>query len=99
MHPEHSYPSSAQLDALVQQMRKTGVPFSEAVREFKKQFVLTVMRDLNWNQTQAAAALRIHRNTLRRTLRELGLDVSSLRKAARRPTHGVPALKQKKIAG
>jgi hypothetical protein len=52
MHPEHSYPTSAQLDSLVRQMQKDGVPFSDAVRKFKKQFVLTVLRDLNWNETK-----------------------------------------------
>jgi Fis family transcriptional regulator, factor for inversion stimulation protein len=85
MHPEHSYPTSAQLDSLVRQMQKDGVPFSDAVREFRKQFVLTVLRDLNWNETKAARVLGIHRNTLARTLGELDLDVRSLRKAERRP--------------
>ena len=99
MHPEHSYPTSDQLDALVRQMRRDGIPFSDAVREFKKQFIVTVMRDLNWNQTKSAEGLRIHRNTLRRTLRDLGFDISSLRKAERRPVNNVPALRQKKIVG
>jgi len=99
MPPEHSYPSSAQLDTLVRQMQKDGTPFSDAIREFKKHFVLTVMRDLNWNQTKAAGALRIHRNTLARTLRELELDISSLRKAEPLPMVGVPALKERKLPG
>ena len=99
MHPEHSYPTSDQLDALVRQMLKAGIQFAEAIREFKKKFVLVVLRDLNWNETKAARVLGIHRNTLARTLRELDLDARSLRKAERRPTHGVPALKQKKIVG
>jgi transcriptional regulator of acetoin/glycerol metabolism len=68
MHPEHSYPSSAQLDSLVRQMQKDGIPFSDAVREFRNQFVLTVLRDLNWNETKAAPVLGIHRNTLARTV-------------------------------
>jgi Fis family transcriptional regulator, factor for inversion stimulation protein len=99
MHPEHLYPTSAHLDALVHQMQKDGIPFSDAVREFKKQFIVTVMRDLNWNQTKAAGVLRIHRNTLRRTLRELDLDVRSLRQAERRPAHGTVAEKHKRIVG
>jgi Fis family transcriptional regulator, factor for inversion stimulation protein len=99
MHPEHSYPTSAQLDALVRQMQKEGIPFSDAVREFRREFVLTVLRDLNWNETKAARVLGIHRNTLARTLRELNLNVGSLRKAERRPTHGAPCSEAKKIAG
>ena len=32
-----------QLEALVQQMYKSGILYSEAVREFKKRFLLTVL--------------------------------------------------------
>jgi Fis family transcriptional regulator, factor for inversion stimulation protein len=99
MHPEHSYPTSAQLDALVRQMQKEGIPFSDAVREFRKQFVLTVLRDLNWNETKAARVLGIHRNTLARTLRDLDLDVHSIRKAERRLEHGIVAERHKRIVG
>src|SRR5262249_43378050 len=98
MHPEHSYPTSAQLEALVRQMQKDGIPFSDAVREFKKQFVLTVLRDLNWNETKAARVLGIHRNTLARTLRELGLDARTLRQAERRAAQGIRPEGPKKIA-
>jgi Fis family transcriptional regulator, factor for inversion stimulation protein len=99
MRPEHLYPTSAQLDAVVHQMHKAGIVFSDAVQEFKKQFILTVLRDLHWNQIKAARALGIHRNTLRRALRVLDLDARSLRKAERRPAHGVGIPKEKKIAG
>ena len=99
MHPEHSYPTSAQLDALVRQMIKGGIPFAEAVQTFKRQFVLVVLRDLNWNETKAARVLGIHRNTLARSLRELDLDVRSLRKAERHPAHGIVAEKHKRIVG
>ncbi|HEY6118451.1 MAG TPA: helix-turn-helix domain-containing protein [Pyrinomonadaceae bacterium] len=99
MHPEHSYPTSAQLDALVLQMQKDGIPFSDAVREFKKQFIVSVMRDFNWNETKAARALRIHRNTLGRTLRELNLDARSLRKAERRVRKRIVAEERKRIIG
>jgi Fis family transcriptional regulator len=98
MHPEHSFPTSGQLDALVRQMLKAGIQFAEAVREFKKKFLLIVLRDLNWNETKAARLLGIHRNTLARTLRELGLDARTLRKAERRPTQGIRPEGSKKIA-
>ena len=99
MHPEYSYPTSAQLDALVRQMQKDGISFSDAVREFKKQFIVSVMRDFNWNETKAARALRVHRNTLARTLRELDLDVRSVRKAQRRLHRGIVAEKRERIIG
>jgi Fis family transcriptional regulator, factor for inversion stimulation protein len=76
-----SYPTSDQLDAVVLQMYRAGIPYSEAVREFKKQFILTALREATWKVTKAAPALRMHRNTLLRTVRELELDVRALRKA------------------
>ena len=79
------YPTRAELDALVLHMYKAGISYFEALREFKKQFVLTVLRDLDWNETKAARALRMHRNTLARTLSQLDLEIRSLRKTKRVP--------------
>jgi Fis family transcriptional regulator, factor for inversion stimulation protein len=62
-------------------MYRAGITHSEAVREFKKQFVLTALREANWNESKAASVLQMHRNTLLRTVRELELDVRALRKA------------------
>jgi len=84
MGEKYSYPTSAQLDAVVLEMYRAGIPYAEAVREFRKQFILTVLRDSNWNESKAAPVLRMHRNTLRPTLRELDLDVRALRKSERR---------------
>ena len=74
-----------QLEALVQQMHKSGILYSEAVREFKKRFILTVLEENNGNQCKAARQLGMHRNTLSRTITELKLDVRALRNGARRP--------------
>jgi Fis family transcriptional regulator len=93
-----SYPTSAALDTLVLQMYRGGIPYSEALRGFKKQFILTVLREANWNESKAAPVLRMHRNTLRRTLRELNIDIRALRMTERRPAHGIGAHKQKKLA-
>jgi Fis family transcriptional regulator, factor for inversion stimulation protein len=98
MGQKHSYPTSAQLDALVLHMYRAGMSYYEAVREFKKRFAHTVLRDLNWNQSKAAPALGIHRNTLARTLRELDLDIRALRKTKRRPVRDVDPRRQKKLA-
>jgi Fis family transcriptional regulator len=76
-----SFPTRDQLDAVVLQMYQAGIPYAEAVREFRKQFILTALREANWNESKAAPVLQMHRNTLRRTLRELELDVRALRKA------------------
>ena len=95
---QQSFPTSAELDAVVLQMYRAGISYSEAVREFRKQFVLTVLRDANWNESKAAPVLRMHRNTLRRTLRELNLDVRTLRRTERRPARSIDLRKQKKLA-
>ena len=74
-----------ELERLVLQMYRSGLRYSEAVREFQRTFLATVLREANANQVRAAKRLGIHRNTLRRQIHELKLDVKSLRMACRRP--------------
>jgi len=74
-----------QLEALILQMHKGGILYSEAVREFKKRFILTVLQENRGNQCKAARQLGMHRNTLSRTIVELNLDVRTFRPGARRP--------------
>jgi Fis family transcriptional regulator, factor for inversion stimulation protein len=75
-----------QLESLVLQMYKAGVRCSEAVREFQKAFILTVLKDQRGNQCNAAKKLGVHRNTLRRTIRDLEIDIGPTRgKGRRRP--------------
>jgi Fis family transcriptional regulator len=82
-----------QLEALVVQMYRSGITYSEAVCEFKKKFILTVLQDSNGNQCKAARQLGMHRNTLSRTITELKLDAKGLRGGTRRPprsAHNAP---------
>ena len=74
-----------QLEALVLQMYRSNILYSEGVREFKKRFILTVLQENKGNQCRAARELGMHRNTLSRTIAELGLDIKSLRGVTRRP--------------
>jgi Fis family transcriptional regulator, factor for inversion stimulation protein len=74
-----------QLEALVAQMYQSGILYSEAVREFRKRFILTVLEQNNGNQCKAAKQLGMHRNTLSRTIAELDLDVRAVRSGTRRP--------------
>jgi Fis family transcriptional regulator, factor for inversion stimulation protein len=74
-----------QLETLVLQMYKSNILYSEAVREFKKRFILTVLQENKGNQCRAARALGMHRNTLSRTISELKIDVRQLRDGGRRP--------------
>lgn len=88
-----------QLEALVLQMYKSGILYSEAVREFKKRFLLTVLAEHHGNQCKAARELGMHRNTLSRTITELKVDVRSLRDGARRPPRSArPLALEKKAA-
>ena len=74
-----------QLEALIVQMYRSNILYSEAVREFKKKFILTVLQENKGNQCRAARELGMHRNTLSRTLAELDLDTAQIRNGMRRP--------------
>ncbi len=73
-----------QLETLMLQMYRRGMRFEEAVREFQGAFILTVLRDNKGNQCRAAKKLGMHRNTLRRTIRSLQLDLLSVQAVFRR---------------
>lgn len=85
-----------QLEALIMQMYKSNILYSEAVREFKKRFIVTVLQENNGNQCRAARELGMHRNTLSRTLDELKIDVRQLREAKRPPRSARPFTLEKK---
>lgn len=87
-----------QLEALVMQMYKSNILYSEAVREFKKRFILTVLEENHGNQCKAARQLGMHRNTLSRTINELKLDIRSLREGTRRPPRSARPLSLEKKA-
>ena len=73
-----------EIDALISHMHKGRILYTEAVREFRKAFIATVLRENNGNQSKAARELGMHRNTLSRTVSALGLDVRALRSGSRR---------------
>ncbi len=74
-----------QLEALILQMYKSNILYSEAVREFKKRFIVTVLEENRGNQCKAARQLGMHRNTLSRTMQELKIDVRAMRAGGKRP--------------
>ncbi len=81
----------AQLEELVMQMYRGGITYEEAVREFRKAFLVRVLKEHNGNQCKAAVDLRIHRNSLARTLSDLQLDARALRPGGRRPPGREPS--------
>lgn len=74
-----------ELDNLISQMHAGGITYDEAVREFKKRFILEVLSSHRGNQCKAAKELGVHRNTLSRILAELKIDPGVVRTAQRRP--------------
>ena len=74
-----------ELDALITQMHTAGISYTDAVRQFKKRYILEVLAHHRGNQCKAATELGMHRNTLSRTLAELHMDTAQIRKGMRRP--------------
>jgi Fis family transcriptional regulator, factor for inversion stimulation protein len=60
----------AELETLVDQMITRGILFEEAVEEFEKRFILSVVSRNHNNLSKAASELGIHRNTLSKRLGE-----------------------------
>jgi DNA-binding NtrC family response regulator len=88
-----------QLETLVLQMHNSKILYSEAVREFKKRFILTVLEENKGNQCRAARELGMHRNTLSRTLAELDIDLKPLREGVKRPSRSArPMVQERKLA-
>jgi two-component system nitrogen regulation response regulator GlnG len=67
-------------------MIEHGIVYEDAVVEFEKKFIRKVLERNNGNQSKAAKALGIHRNTLSRKVVNLGLDHRPKRR--KRPARG-----------
>lgn len=63
-----------QLESLINQMIEHSIRYSDAVAEFEKRFIKKMLEKNNGNQSKAAQALGIHRNTLSRKIEDLELD-------------------------
>ena len=61
---------SERLEKLVEEMVARGVHFEDAVREFEKRFIVTVLGTNRGSLTKTAGSLGIHRNTLTRKMGE-----------------------------
>ena len=61
------------LDSLIKQMVDSGISFKDAVTELEKGYLKKVLEINRGNQSRAADALGIHRNTLSRKMEEFKL--------------------------
>ena len=59
------------LEQLVAQMVEKGVHYEDAVREFDRRFITTVVEKSDGNLCKAADTLGVHRNTLSRKIKDL----------------------------
>jgi Fis family transcriptional regulator, factor for inversion stimulation protein len=87
-----------QLEDLVREMRRLGIPYEQAVDQFKKAFLCTVLRANNGNQSKSAKQLGVHRNTLTRTILAMHIDLRAMRPSAKRrpPQAEIQVLPRKK---
>jgi len=94
MQPRHAegFAVKEQLEKIVLHMYRSGIGYSQALREFQTVFILTVLREHKGNQLRAAQKLGMHRNTLRRIIRNFELDIQPLRPSTRRPPLGERAV-------
>jgi DNA-binding NtrC family response regulator len=85
------------LIGLTTEMNRRGIFYEEAVREFKKVFIVTALRDTEGNLCRAAKRLGMHRNTLARNVAELQINVKAIRSVAKRPG-GTTEAPQRRVA-
>ncbi len=76
-----------------------GITYAEAVREFRKRFLLEVLITHRGNQCKAAEELGVHRNTLSRMIAELAIDPAEVRAGLKRPSRSERALVEVKRTG
>ena len=74
-----------QMDRLVLEMVNAGVFFQDAVSEFEKKYIRKVLENSAGNQSRAAKALGIHRNTLGRKMEEYHLVGKNGSSRSRKP--------------
>ncbi len=88
----------SRLEALVKEMVHNGILFEDAVEEFEKHFILTVLERTNGNLSKAAQELRIHRNTLSKRVEHFFQNGNMIGARLRRAKAKEPAAKTRKAS-
>ncbi len=73
-------PMKSPLAAVVQKMYSAGISYEAAVHQFQERYICHILTIHKVHLGKSAAELRMHRNTLRRTLAELNMDVAQIRR-------------------
>jgi len=59
---------------VIEDIQKAGLSLREARSHFEKQYILNILEKVQWNQSEAARLLGLHRNTLLWKLQRLGIE-------------------------
>ena len=59
---------------VIEDIHKAGLSLREARGHFERQYILNILEKVQWNQTEAARVLGLHRNTLAWKLQRLQID-------------------------
>ena len=74
---------NGRMSDLVEDLVRCGLPLSQGVREFEKQYIVATLRQNEGNLTRTAKSLGIHRNTLRNKVGSLGIRQSEIQRRAK----------------
>jgi len=83
-----------QVERLISEMVNTGVFFQDAVSEFEKKYIRKVLEIHSGNQSKAAKALGIHRNTLGRKMEEYHISSRNGSAGSGQPAHRKRSLRK-----
>ena len=75
---------NGRMSELVEELVSCGLPLSQGVREFEKQYIVASLRHNEGNLTRSAKSLGIHRNTLRNKVGSLGIRQSEIQRGDKR---------------
>jgi DNA-binding NtrC family response regulator len=89
----------SRLEALVTEMVDRGILYEDAVEEFEKHFILTVLERTNGNLSKAAEKLKVHRNTLSKRVEKYFQNGNMTGARRRRPRQGKPSGPQSGAGG
>jgi transcriptional regulator with PAS, ATPase and Fis domain len=79
-HLEERHEMKSRLESLVTEMVERGILYEDAVEEFEKHFILSVLKRTKGNLSKAADELRIHRNTLSKRVEKYYQNGARLRR-------------------
>ena len=73
----------ARITILARDLCEVGVSYRETLNLTKRAYVLQLLHACKFNQSHAAKKMGLHRNSFRRIVREIGIDVRLVKRSAR----------------